>query len=205
MLALQKLPYDYDALEPIISERALRVHHQVHHKGYVDKLNASLRDYPELLERAGGLRNLLARPADIPSEIKEAVINFGGGVFTHDFFWQSLTPLASMPEDIEFYNLISDSFGSVSRMLKEMVQQGKKHFGSGWVWLVLTQNRELAITTTKNQDTPMMRGHTPLLTFDLWEHAYYLDYLAEREKFLNGVTGLVNWRVVESRFRTGEV
>jgi Fe-Mn family superoxide dismutase len=204
MFELPRLQYPYNSFEPLISERAFKVHHVVHYKGYIDKLNATLRGYPDLVERAGGIGALLGRPSSIPSEIKEDVINFGGGVFNHQFFWDSINPAPTQLESAELLESISRDFGSVDRMLKEMVKRGKAHFGSGWVWLVVTQEGELKITTTKNQDTPMMRGHFPLLTFDLWEHAYYLDYLADREKFLSALCVLVNWDAVQRRYEAKE-
>jgi len=199
MFKLPALAYPYNSFAPIISEKALKVHHLIHYKGYIDKLNTALRDYPDLVERVGGLGPLLGRPSDIPSEIKEDVVNFGGGVFCHQFFWESLNPAPTSLETGGIFDLISESFGSIEAMLEEMVKKGKAHFGSGWVWLVVTKNGDMKVVTTKNQDTPMMRGQYPLLTFDLWEHAYYLDYLADKEKYLTSICKLVNWDAVERR------
>jgi len=189
-------PFSYGSLEPIISERAMILHHQSHHQGYEDKLKDALQDYPDLLDNSGGLYELLSNPKWIPEEIKDAVINFGGGVWCHDFYWRCLSPNAKPFEKSSkvFQGRVRDHFGSFKKMRAEMISSGTKHFGSGWIWLVEDAEKALRIYATPNQNTPMMRGHKPLMTIDLWEHAYYLDYENGRKEFLEAVfDNLLDW------------
>jgi len=195
-MKLQPLPYT--SLEPVLSERAIRVHHLSHHQGYIEKLNKTLEKYPQLLQRVGGLYQLLSNPKWIPQDIKEDVINFGGGVWTHDFFWKCLSPNPQSYETTpaSFQAEVSNTFGGYKGLREALISSGVKHFGSGWVWLVRTP--ELRVYSTLNQNTPMMRGHIPLLTIDLWEHAYYLDYQNSREQYLKDIIDLVlDWSVIQ--------
>lgn len=201
MIKLKPLPYDYEDLEPIISKEAMIEHHLKHHQGYVDKLNDTLKEHPSLLDRVGGLSALLASPKYIPQEIKDKVINFGGGVYTHDLFWDSISPVNKEPYFKGLFKAdIDKTFGSIYKLKKELVEVGKTHFGSGWVWLVITKENKLRVMSLDNQQTPLMRGHFPLLCIDLWEHAYYLDFKSEREAFLKAMVGKINWENVQYRY-----
>ena len=176
-------------------------HHLKHHQGYVDKLNDTLKEHPSLLDRVGGLSALLSYPKLIPLEIKEKVINFGGGIYTHDLFWKSISPVNKEP----FFKGVlradvNKTFGSIYDLKKELVEVGKTHFGSGWVWLVITKEEKLRVMSLDNQQTPLMRGHFPLLCIDLWEHAYYLDFKSEREMYLKAVVAKINWENVQYRY-----
>lgn len=199
-MELSILPYEYKQMSALISEQAMREHHLKHHKGYVDKLNEALKDYPALLDQVEGLEVLLANPKLIPLEIKKQVTDFGGGVYTHDLFWASLSPSSTEPYFRgELFDEINATFGSLPRLKKEMIEKGKAHFGSGWVWLVVTENG-LKVQTLDNQLTPLMRGHYPLLCIDLWEHAYYLDYKSDRALFLQKAVNHINWRNAQERY-----
>lgn len=201
MISLKPLPFEYNDFDPVISEEAMREHHLKHHQGYVTKTNDTLKNYPDLLNRVGGLYNLLANPRYIPREIKENIVNFGGGVFTHDFYWNSISPEVTeenIPQD--FLSEIEQEFGGLSQLKKELVDTGMSHFGSGWVWLVSAPR--LRVISTPNQVTPLMRGYLPLLCIDLWEHAYYLDYKSDKKEFLNNMTGFINWDNVSLRWNT---
>lgn len=200
MVKLKPLPYDYEDLEPAIGKEALIEHHQKHHKGYVDKLNDALKPYPQLLERVGGLEALLGTPKYIPLDIKTKVVNFGGGVYTHDLFWQSLSPTNTEPFfEGAFKREVEATFGGLYSLKKEIVEKGIAHFGSGWVWLVVTKDG-LKVQTLDNQLTPLMRGHYPLLCVDLWEHAYYLDFKSDRATFLKSLISNINWGNVQKRY-----
>lgn len=196
MIKLQPLPYSYHALEPIISEKAMRLHHLSHQQGYVDKLNKTLEQYPDLLNQVGGLYPLISNPKWIPQEIKQDVIDFGGGVWNHAFYWTCLSPNPVRYEDTSraFQQKVNKTFGGYDELRDDLIIAGTSHFGSGWVWLAETREGELRVYTTLNQNTPMMRGHKPLLTIDLWEHAYYPDYENGRKDFLAQVIDhLLSW------------
>ena len=143
MLNLQPLPYDYDALEPIISEKAMRLHHLSHQKGYVDKLNKTLEQYPEMLSQVGSLYQLISNPKWIPQEIKQAVIDFGGGVWNHAFYWNCLSPNPIRYEDTSraFQDKVNRTFGSYEDLRDDLILEGTSHFGSGWVWSGLLRGR----------------------------------------------------------------
>ena len=200
MVKLKPLPYDYEDFSPVIGKEALIEHHQKHHKGYVDKLNEALKPYPELLNRVGGLEVLLGNPKHIPLDIKTKVVNFGGGVYTHDLFWSSISPQNTEPFfKGAFKREVEDTFGGLYSLKKEIVEKGLSHFGSGWVWLVITKDG-LKVQTLDNQLTPLMRGHYPLLCIDLWEHAYYLDHKSDRAMFLKSIVSNIDWVNVQKRF-----
>jgi Fe-Mn family superoxide dismutase len=186
MIKLQPLPYPHHALEPIISEDAMRLHHLSHQQGYIDKLNKTLEEYPNLLGRVGGLYALISNPKWIPQEIKQEVIDFGGGVWNHSFYWSCLSPNPVRYQDTSksFQEKVNETFGGYRELRDNLILAGTSHFGSGWVWLAETQEGELKVYSTLNQNTPMMRGHRPILTIDLWEHAYYPDYENSRKEFL---------------------
>jgi len=194
---MRALPYEYDALEPVLSGEAMGLHYDVHHKGYEDKLREALRGSPQLLRRVGGLYNLLGNPKWIPREVREEVVDFGGGVWNHDFYWRCLSPNArGYDEGASVYlrNAVEGSFGGYEKLREGLIEGGLKQFGSGWVWLVDVGGGDLRVYSTLNQNTPMMRGHKPLLTIDVWEHAYYLDYGPKREDFLVSVVDhLIDW------------
>lgn len=199
-MELSRLPYAYDALEPILSERAMRLHHLKHHAGYVEKLNKTLEEAPALLTGAGGLYELLSNPSWIPRELRESVIDFGGGVWNHDFYWRCLSPSPMSYEASPrwFQAEVSKTFGGYSELRDALILAGVSHFGSGWVWLVSTTDKSgLRVYTTLNQNTPMMRGHTPLLCIDLWEHAYYPNYESDRKGFLTDIIDVcLDWGVI---------
>lgn len=200
-MELSPLPYGYNEMMPLISEEAMREHHLKHHKGYVDKLNEALSEYPSLLDSVGGLEILLANPKLIPLEVKKKVVDFGGGVYTHDLFWKSLSPRSMEPYFRgELFKEINSTFGSLPKLKKELIRVGKSHFGSGWVWLVVTETG-LRVQSLDNQLTPLMRGHFPLLCIDLWEHAYYLDYKSDRALFLQKAVNHINWRNAQERYQ----
>lgn len=200
MVTLKRLPFDYEDMEPIISKEAMREHHLKHHRGYVDKLNKALAPYPTLISRVGGLGALLASPKYIPLDVKKDLVNFGGGVYAHELFWDSISPFSTEPYfSSVLLSQIKKDFGGLYELKKALLETGLAHFGSGWVWLVVTETG-LRVQSLDNQLTPLMRGHFPLLCLDLWEHAYYLDYKSDRERFLNALIGKVNWANVERRF-----
>lgn len=197
--ALPPLPYASDALEPYIDKQTMEIHHGLHHQGYVNNLNAQLKTYPEL--EGLSLEQIMAKI----SSFNPAVRNNGGGHYNHDLFWKVMAPAGQGgAPSAELTAAISQAFGSLDGLRKQFNQAGAGRFGSGWAWLVLTADKKLAITSTANQDNPLMdiaevKG-TPLLAVDVWEHAYYLSYQNRRAAYLEFWWSVVNWNEVNRRF-----
>jgi Fe-Mn family superoxide dismutase len=175
---LPPLPYGYNALEPYIDAKTMEIHYTKHHQAYVDKLNAGLEKYPALFERTPEdlITNLNA--LDVDDATRTAIKNHGGGVVNHNFFWRVMDP-KNKPDE----KLIADvnsAFGSVDEFKKKFTDAALGRFGSGWAWLVRDANGKLDVYSTANQDSPLSQGHTPIITLDVWEHAYYLKYQNRR-------------------------
>ena len=195
---LEKLPYAYDALEPVIDQQTMLLQHTKHHQTYVNNLNGVLEKNPELQNRT--LADLLTHIDQLPLASQTAIRNNGGGVFNHNLFWQSMTkPHTSKPSEA-FIALINQAFKSFDDFKLAFKQAALSQFGSGWAWLVKDQNNQLSIIATANQDTPLKLGLTPLLPLDVWEHAYYLKYQNRRAEYIDNWFQVVNWRAVEERF-----
>ena len=197
MRCLPPLPYDYSALEPHFDARTMEIHHTKHHQTYIDKLNAALDQYSDLQEKS--LPDLLKNLNTLPETIRLAVRNHGGGHANHSLFWQILTPNSPISPEGELLVALNTAFGSLDSFKSEYTAKATAHFGSGWTWLVSTPTG-LSITTTPNQDSPLMQDHTPLLGLDLWEHAYYLKYQNRRPDYISAFWNLVNWTQVQSNF-----
>ena len=195
---LPLLPYDYNALEPYIDEETMKIHHNKHHKTYVDNLNAALEKQGGLLGKS--LEDLLKNLNEVPEEIRTAVRNNGGGHLNHSMFWQIMKPnggrepLGGLAEEIK------KTFGSFSEFQNKFNDAGVKRFGSGWVWLVKNKDGKLTIMSTPNQDNPITEGYFPIIGNDVWEHAYYLKYKNMRGDYLKAWWNVVNWQEVEKRF-----
>lgn len=179
---LPKLPYAYDALEPSIDAKTMEIHHTKHHQTYVDKLNAVLDRHPDLAEwplekLLGGLDDL-----KIPAADKTMIRNHGGGHSNHTFFWNIMGPKKNV--DQELTSAIKKEWSSVEAFQKAFNDQAAAIFGSGWMWLVRNSQGKLAMYSTPNQDSPLMKGDEPLLGLDVWEHAYYLKYQNKRLDYI---------------------
>ncbi len=191
MYTLPELPYDYAALSPYISADIMKLHHDKHHQGYVDKLNAAL-DSGDPSLKAIDLPQLLGR-ADLPM----AVRNQGGGHYNHALFWQWMAPSAGGEPTGRLAERIEQKFGSFQAFTDEFSSRANNVFGSGWAWLM----PDMEIVTTPNQDTPMLLGKAePLLGLDVWEHAYYLDYKNVRADYVKAWWDIVNWQFVQERY-----
>lgn len=195
---LPALPYDYSALEPYIDEQTMRIHHGKHHATYVDKLNAALEGHADLAEKS--VNDLLASLDSVPESIRTAVRNNGGGHSNHTFFWQILSPNGGGEPSGALADAINSTFGSFDKFKEEFAAQAAGRFGSGWAWLIVDKGGKLAVTSTPNQDTPVMDGNTPILGLDVWEHAYYLKYQNRRPEYINAFWNVVNWDEVAKRF-----
>ena len=194
-LELPSLPYGYADLEPVIDATTMELHHAKHHQGYVNKLKPALGN-----ETAIDARKLFSE-----EPLSDEVRNFGGGHFNHSLFWEGLTPGGSNPSKA-FLKQIKRYFGSLSGLKTALIEGGKSVFGSGWVWLIKDSAGDLKITTTPNQDNPLMKFATmtgvPLLGIDVWEHAYYLKYQNLRGEYLTNILNILNWEVIEKRFKS---
>lgn len=187
---LPVLPYDYAALEPVIDARTMEIHHGKHHQSYVDKLNAALEGQPGLAGKT--LEELLTNPTGAPEAASLAIHNNGGGHFNHTFFWEIMIHGGSKEPMGELGQAIKDTFGGFDEFKKTFTQAATTRFGSGWAWLVW-QDGKLAVYSTANQDSPLQQGGKPVLTLDVWEHAYYLKYQNRRPEYIEAWWSIVNW------------
>jgi Fe-Mn family superoxide dismutase len=197
---LPPLPYAADALEPHIDARTMEIHHGKHHQTYVNNLNAAIEKAPEIAGRS--LDELLLGISRVPEAVRTAVRNNGGGHWNHTLFWQIMGPKAGGEPGGNLADAIRRSFGDFSKFKEQFAAAAAARFGSGWVWLVRDGDR-LTITSTPNQDNPLMDGRPArdiLLGLDVWEHAYYLKYQNRRPDYVNAWWNVVNWPGVAKRF-----
>jgi superoxide dismutase, Fe-Mn family len=190
------LPYDYAALEPHIDEQTMRIHHDKHHKAYVDNANAALAGTP--LENAS-VEDVVADLSQVPEDKRTAVRNNAGGHLNHSLFWESMGPNGGGAPSGDLATAIDSAFGSFDDFKAQLKDAGVKRFGSGWAWLVWDGSK-LAIVSTANQDNPLSDGQKPLVGVDVWEHAYYLKYQNLRPAYLDAWWNTVNWDKVAERF-----
>lgn len=198
---LPELNYAYDALEPVIDARTMEIHHTKHNQAYVTNLNAALEKHPELEYES--LCGLLRDINNVPSDIRQAVINNGGGAHNHKLFWKVMAPVGTTELKGNLKDAIDNAFGSYDKFVEEFSNAAKTRFGSGWAWLVLDANKELKVMSTANQDSPLMEGLFPILGLDVWEHAYYLNYQNRRPDYVTEWFKVINWDAVSERFEKG--
>ena len=195
---LPALPYGFDALEPHIDTATMQIHHDKHHQTYVNNLNAAVEKAPELAGKS--LDDLLSGINSVPEAVRAAVRNNGGGHWNHSAFWKWMTPNAEGQPEGEVKRAIDDSFGGFDKFKEQWGAAGVARFGSGWVWL-MNDGGKLSITSTPNQDNPLMDGKSaPILGLDVWEHAYYLKYQNKRPDYITAWMNVVNWKEVETGF-----
>lgn len=193
VLTLPPLPYAYDALEPYLSRRTLAVHHGQHHAAYVENALALVKGTPLA---AQSLEEIVRHGAGLADR---ALFHAAAQAWNHDFYWQSMKPGGGGEPRGELARLIESGFGSQRRLCEEFTASAVGHFGSGWIWLVLDGDR-LRVTATRNAETPLVSSHVPLLTLDVWEHAYYRDYEQRRPDYVTAfLAHLVNWEFAETR------
>lgn len=198
---LPELPYAYDALEPYIDARTMELHYTKHHQTYVTKLNEALEKHPELQEQS--LEALLNSIESVPEDVRTAVRNHGGGHSNHSLFWNIMRPPVGgggEPQG-ELAQVFQKSFGGFAKLKEDFSKTAVGVFGSGWAWVVLGQNGKLSITTTPNQDSPIMKHQKPILGLDVWEHAYYLKYQNRRPEYIDAWWNVVNWEAVERNLK----
>lgn len=195
---VKPLPYEYDALTPVLDANTLMFHHDKHYKAYVDNLNNTLADYPELQKMS--LKELLTGLEELPAAARTPVRNNGGGVFNHELYFDSMKcPVGQEPSGALAEALTRD-FGSVQQWKEKMKQAAVTQFGSGWAWLLTDENGILTLQQTANQDVPDLNVYTPIFLVDVWEHAYYLQYQNRRPDYVEGWFTLINWKKAARRY-----
>lgn len=188
---LPKLPYEMDALAPHISKETLEFHYGKHHAAYVSKLNAAIEGKPEASKSL----------EDLVRESSGGVFNNAAQIWNHSFYWNCLSPNGGNAPTGALADAINKDFGSFDKFKEEFTNKSVTLFGSGWAWVVKKSDGSLAITQTKDAGNPLTEGETPILTCDVWEHAYYIDYRNARPKYVDAFWNLVNWEFVESQLQ----
>ena len=194
---LPSLPYEHDALEPHIDKRTMEIHHGKHHQGYTNKVNAALEghkfaDLP--------IEEVLSRITEVPEDIRQGVINNGGGYANHKLFWSILSPEGGGEPTGKLADTIKSEFDSFEKFKEEFSSTAAGQFGSGWGWLCVDDSGDLKVISTPNQDSPLMNGLTPILGVDVWEHAYYLHYQNRRPDYISAFWNIVNWEKVNELY-----
>jgi Fe-Mn family superoxide dismutase len=193
---LKPLPYAHDALEPHYDRQTLEIHHGKHHQAYVNNLNALLADHPDLAAKS--LEDLLKSLDQVPATIRQKVLNNAGGVWNHDFFWESMGPGKGGAPSGKLADRINAAFGDFETFKARFKESALAQFGSGWTWLIETADG-VEIQNTSNQDCPLSKGLKPLLTVDVWEHAYYLKFQNRRPDWVDSWWNVVDWDAVAKR------
>lgn len=199
-IILPDLPYAYDALEPQIDKETMTLHHDKHHATYVANANAALEKHPEIGE---DLVALLSDVSAIPEDIRQALINNGGGHLNHALFWELLSPVKTEITS-EVASAIDEAFGSFDAFKEKFTAAATGRFGSGWAWLVVNKEGKLEVTSTANQDTPISEGKQPILGLDVWEHAYYLNYRNVRPNYIKAFFEIINWKKVDELYKAAK-
>jgi Fe-Mn family superoxide dismutase len=197
-VSIESLPYSYDSLTSFIDSETMKTHYTKHYKGYVDKLNVELE---KVKGKDIDLEEIITKISKFNNKVK----NNGGGAFNHALFWKMLSPQKQIIQN-PIKKEIEKNFGSFEKFKEKFEEESKNRFGSGWVWLILTNNGKLKIVSTSNQDNPLMntekeRGY-PLLGLDVWEHAYYLKYKNKRDNYVKNFWKVVNWGFVNDQYTT---
>lgn len=195
---LPELGYAYDALEPHIDARTMEIHHSKHHAAYTNNLNTALEKYPDLQGKS--VEDILRNPTAIPDDIRIPVRNNGGGYINHNLFWEIMAPGGSNSPSGALAKELDASFKSFDAFKEAVTKAATTRFGSGWGWLVLDTSGKLQVTSTANQDSPLMDGLKPILGVDVWEHAYYLKYQNRRPDYLAAWWNIVNWDMVGRKY-----
>jgi superoxide dismutase, Fe-Mn family len=195
---LPALPYAKDALEPHIDAQTMEIHHDKHHAGYVNNLNKALEGHADLQGKT--VEELLRSIDSLPESIRTAVRNNGGGHANHSMFWQIMSPNGGGQPTGDLANAVNSAFGSFDNFKQQFAAAAGGRFGSGWAWLLVAPDGTLSITSTPNQDSPLMEGKRAVLGIDVWEHAYYLKYQNRRADYVAAWWNVVNWAEVARRY-----
>ena len=196
---LSPLPYPFDALEPHYDAATVKIHHDKHHQKYVDTLNELLAGHPDL--EAKSLEDLLTSLDQVPLDIRQKVTNNAGGVWNHDFFWNCMGPGKGGKPTGKIATAIDAAFGSFADFQAKFKEAALAQFGSGWAYLILADDGDLVIENYANQNCPVSKDHIPLLTIDVWEHAYYLKFQNRRPEWVDAWWNVVDWDAVNARLK----
>lgn len=199
---LPALTYSEDALEPHIDARTMSIHHDKHHAGYTNNLNAALDGHADLAGKS--IAELLGDLDALPEGIRTAVRNNGGGYANHSLFWRTMSPNGGGEPTGALADAINTTFGSFGAFQEQFSTAAKTRFGSGWAWLYVDADGNLAVGSTPNQDTPLMDGNTPILGLDVWEHAYYLNYQNRRPDYVAAFWNVVDWDAVAKEYEAAK-
>jgi Fe-Mn family superoxide dismutase len=192
------LPYDYSALEPHIDTQTMQIHHDKHHAAYVANLNKALESAPGAAGKS--IDAILSDLSAVPENVRQAVINNGGGHYNHTMFWEIMGPKGGGEPKGNLAKAIEAAFGNYEALREKMNNAGLTRFGSGWAWLVVGKDGKLQVLSTANQDCPLSNGLQPIMGIDVWEHAYYLKYQNRRGDYLSAWWNVVNWDAVAARY-----
>jgi len=195
---LPPLAYPYNALEPHIDARTMEIHHTKHHQAYINNVNNAIKGKADLESKS--VEDLIANLNAVPEDIRNVVRNNGGGHANHTFFWTIIGPKAGGQPTPKVAEAINKTFGSFDAFKEKFAAAATSRFGSGWAWLTVSKDGKLEISSSANQDSPIMEGKTPILGIDVWEHAYYLNYQNRRPDYIAAFWNVVNWAEVEKRF-----
>ena len=195
--SLPALPYAYDALEPNIDAKTMEIHHSKHHQTYINNINGAIAgtEWEKL-----SVEDLVAKVNEVPTDLKNMVINNAGGHANHSLFWTVMSPQGGGQPTGAVAKAIDELLGGFDAFKEAFTKAAISRFGSGWAWLSVTPERNLIVESSANQDSPLMHGHTPILGLDVWEHAYYLKYQNRRPEYINAFYNVVDWDEVNRRY-----
>lgn len=195
--SLPALPYAYDALEPNIDTKTMEIHHSKHHQTYINNINGAIAgtEWEKL-----SVEDLVAKVNEVPTDLKNMVINNAGGHANHSLFWTVMSPQGSGQPTGAVAKAIDEQLGGFDTFKEAFTKAAISRFGSGWAWLSVTPEHNLIVESSANQDSPLMYGHTPILGLDVWEHAYYLKYQNRRPEYINAFYNVVDWDEVNRRY-----
>jgi Fe-Mn family superoxide dismutase len=199
---LPKLPYAYDALEPHIDARTMEIHHTKHHQAYIDNANAAIEKHPALASKS--VEELLSGIDSVPEAIRTVIRNHGGGHANHSLFWTIMQPNGGGKPAGDLAAAIDKAFDGFDTFKGQFENAAKTRFGSGWAWLSVKKDGTLTVSSSANQDSPLMEGMTPILGLDVWEHAYYLKYQNKRPDYVGAFWNVINWDEVTRRFKAAK-
>ncbi len=195
---LPALPYAYDALEPNIDAKTMEIHHTKHHQTYINNINAAIEG--TVWEKLA-VEELVSKVNEVPADIKNVVINNGGGHANHSLFWTVMSPQGGGNPTGAVATAIEQELGGFDAFKEAFTKAAISGFGSGWAWLSVTPEKKLVVESSGNQDSPLMNGNTPILGLDVWEHAYYLKYQNRRPEYIAAFYNVVDWNEVNRRYQ----
>jgi superoxide dismutase, Fe-Mn family len=199
-LAMPALSYSFNQLEPYLDAKTLEIHHTKHHQTYLNNLNKLIEANQDLWGKS--LEQILTNLNQLPLDLQTPVLNNAGQVYNHNKYFENLSPIINQKPSASLTKAIVDEYGSLEKFLAEFKQAGLTQFGSGWVFLILDETKGLEIIKSSNANSPITSGITPLITMDVWEHAYYLNYQNRRGDYIDGFFQILNWELVSQNYQT---